>query len=187
MSSPLDPRSLRQTVGQFATGVSVLAAEVDGEIHGMTANSLTSLSLNPMLMLVCVDIRARMADLMQQTRGFSINILREDQEALSSYFSGGWKQPIAPSFKFVEWTGGPRLEGCLAAIGCRMQKLIEAGDHWIVIGEVVALRLGEEPHSPLIFYDGMYRKIDVRDGKPAADFDIGKADVRAFYDPRNEA
>lgn len=153
----------------------------------MTANSLASLSLNPMLMLICVDRRAKMAEFMQQAQGFSINVLREDQETLSTYFAGGWKQATPPSFKFVEWTGGPRLEGCLAAIGCRIQKLIEAGDHWIVIGEIVALHLGVEPHSPLIFHGGMYRKIDLRDSKPAADLDIGKADVRAFYDPWDDA
>ncbi len=183
VSSSLDTTTFRQTIAQFPTGVSIVAAEVAGEIHGMTANSLASLSLNPMLMLICVDRRAKMAEFMQQAQGFSINVLREDQETLSTYFAGGWKQATPPSFKFVEWTGGPLLEGCLAAIGCRIQKLIEAGDHWIVIGEIVALHLGVEPHSPLIFHGGMYRKIDLRDSKPAADLDIGKADVRVFYDP----
>ena len=187
VSMPLDSRTFRQIVGQFPTGVSVVAAEFNGEIHGMTVNSLTSLSLNPMMMLVCVDKRAKMSEFMQQAHGFSINVLREEQEALSTYFAGGWKQPAAPAFKFIEWTGGPRLEGCLAALGCRTQKLIEAGDHWIVLGEIIALHVGIGPRSPLIFHGGMYRRIDVRDSKPAPELDLGKTDVRVFYDPWDEA
>jgi len=187
VSMQIDSRTFRQVVGQFPTGVSVVATEINGEIHGMTANSLASLSLAPMLMLVSVDKRAKMAEFVQQAQGFSINILRDEQEALSTYFAGGWKQPNAPPFRFVEWTGGPRLEGSLASIGCRTQKLIEAGDHWIVLGEVVALHIGVEPHSPLIFHRSMYRKIDFRDGKPAPELDIGKTDIRVFYDPWDEA
>ncbi len=138
-------------------------------------------------MLIFVDRRAKMAAFIQQAQGFSINILREDQEAISTYFAGGWKQRKPPSFKFVEWTGGPRLQGFLAAIGFRVQRLIEAGDQWTAIGGSVAPHIGVEPHSPLIFCGGMYRKMYLRDGEPAVDLDIGKADVRAFYDPWDEA
>jgi len=187
VSKPLDSRTFRQILGQYPTGVSVVAAEVNGEIHGMTVNALTSLSLNPMMMLLCVDKRAKMADFIQQAQGFSINILRREQEALSTYFAGGWKQEKAPPFRFMEWTGGPRLEGCLAAVGCRTKQIIEGGDHWIVLGEVVALHIGIEPRSPLLFHGGMYRKIDFKDGIPAPELDLGKTDVRVFYDPWDEA
>ncbi len=186
VSMAIDTRAFRQVAGQFPTGVSVVATEVDGTIHGMTVNSLTSVSLNPMLMLFCLDKRAKMAEFMQQAEGFSINILREEQEALSSYFAGGWIQNNPPLFRFLEWAGGPRLDGCLAAMGCRLQKLFEAGDHWIITGEVVALHLGMEPHSPLIFHSGMYRKIDLRESKQAPELDIGKNDVRIILDPKDE-
>jgi flavin reductase (DIM6/NTAB) family NADH-FMN oxidoreductase RutF len=182
----IDTRTFRQVAGQFPTGVSVVATEVNGAIHGMTVNSLTTLSLNPMLMLFCLDRRANMAEFMQQARGFSINILREEQEDLSTYFAGGWKQSNPPPFRFVEWTGGPRLEGCVAAMGCRLQQFIEAGDHWIVTGEVIALHMGAEPHSPLIFHGGVYRKVDFRESRPANQLDLGKNDVKVFFDPWDE-
>ena len=182
----LDTRRFRQVAGQFPTGVSVVATEVHGAIHAMTVNSVASLSVNPMLMLFCVDRRAKMAELMKQAKGFSINILREDQESLSTYFAGGWKEKNAPLFRFVEWTGGPRLEGCLAALGCRLQALVEGGDHWIITGEVVALDIGVEPRAPLVFHNGAYRRIDLRETKSGSGLDLGKNDVRVFYDPWDE-
>ncbi len=187
MTVSLDPRTFRQIVGQFPTGVAVVATEVSGEIHGMTANAVASLSLDPMMMLFCVAKRAKMADLMQQAQVFSINFLREDQQALSTYFAGGWKEAKAPPFRFVAWDGGPRLEGCAAAIGCQLSKIFEGGDHWIVLGEVVALHVGIEPRYPLVFQSGMYRKLDHRESQPAPeDLDAGKTEVRVFYDPWDE-
>lgn len=184
---PIDTRTFRQIVGQFPTGVSVVATDVQGTVHGMTVNSLTSLSLDPMLMLFCVDRRTKMAELMRQAQGFSVNVLREEQEALSTYFAGGWKLDKAPPFRFVEWSGGPRLEGCLAAMGCRRDNIVEAGDHLIITGEIIALHMGVEPRSPLIFHSGMYRKVDLRESKPAPELDLGRHDARVFYDPWDEA
>jgi flavin reductase (DIM6/NTAB) family NADH-FMN oxidoreductase RutF len=186
VSLSINTRTFRNVAGQFATGVSVIATEVDGTIHAMTANSLTSVSLNPMLMLFCLDRRAKMAEFMQQAQGFSINILREEQEALSSYFAGSWTQKNPPQFRFLDWEGGPLLDGCLAAMGCRLQKLVEAGDHWIITGEVVALNLGEEPHSPLLFHNSMYRKVDLSKSKKAPKLNIGKNDVKIIQNPNCE-
>ena len=187
MNLPIDPRSFRQTIGQLPTGVAVVATEVDKEIHGMTVGSIASVSLNPTLMLFCVDKHSKMADLMKRAQGFSINILRDEHQALSTYFAGAWKQQTPPAFRFVEWTGGPRLEGCMAAVGCRLQQLVEGGDHWIVLGEVIALHLGVEPRYPLIFHGGSYRKLDRRESDPAPELELGKKDVQVFYDPWDEA
>lgn len=187
MSMAIDTRTFRQVVGQFPTGVSVVTTEIGGEIHGMTVNALTSLSLNPMLMLVCVDKRAKMAEFIEKAEGFTINILRSEQQALSTYFAGGWKEAKAPPFRFVEWKGGPRLEGCMAALGCRVQQITDGGDHLIVTGEVVGLHLGVEPRTPLVFHGGMYKKIDVHESHPAPDLAIGKTDMKEFYDPWDEA
>ncbi len=187
MGEPIDPKAFRQTVGQFATSVTVIAAEVDGEVHGMTANAFTSVSLSPMLVLFCVDKRAKMTDFLLRANGFSANFLRDDQQALSTYFAGGWKEPKEPPFRFVSWAGGPRLEGCAAAIGCRLHQKVEGGDHWIVIGEVVALHTGIEPRNPLIFHAGMYRKLDRKEKEPAPpDLDQGKTDMSVFLDPWKE-
>jgi flavin reductase (DIM6/NTAB) family NADH-FMN oxidoreductase RutF len=187
VDTALDTRAFRQIVGQFPTGVSVVATELNGEIHGMTVNSLTSLSLNPMLMLFCVDKKTKMAELIQQAKGFSINILREEQQALSTYFAGAWKKENTPPFRFVEWKGGPRLEGCAAAIGCRMHTLTEVGDHFIVVGESIALHLGIEPRFPLVFHSGLYRRLGRQEDRPAPELENGRMDVRVFFDPWDEA
>lgn len=183
MSDKIDPKVFRKHLGQLPTGVSVVATDVDGEIHGMTVGSLTSVSLNPLLMLFCVDKRAKMAEFLERAKGFSVNILREDQQALSTYFAGGWKESKPPPFRFVPWTGGPRLEGCAAAIGCRLYQTLEGGDHWIILGEVAALHMGIEPLNPLVFHGGMYRKLDRTQSQPAPDLDSSESPARVFYDP----
>jgi len=179
----LDPKTFRQTLGQFATGVTVIVTEAEGQTHGMTANAVSSLSLDPMLVLFCVVKKTRMAELMQKATGFSINILREDQQALSTYFAGGWKGSTPPPFRFVPDSGGPRLEGCLAALGCARHEILEGGDHWIVIGRVVSLHQGIEPRRPLLFYGGKYQQMDPAESKPAPDLSIVETPVQIFYDP----
>lgn len=180
----LDLRAYRNTVGQFATGVTVIATEVDGQAHGMTANSFTSLSLEPLLVLFCVDKRARMAELVQQARGFSVNVLREDQQALSTFFAGGWKTEPPPPFRFVTWEYSPRLEGCQAALDCALQQVVEGGDHWIVIGEVKHFHLGIEPRRPLLYFAGKYHHVDFRESAPAPDLaQSEEVPAQIFYEP----
>ena len=183
MNSGVDAREFRQVMGQFATGVTVIASQIGEEIHSMTANALASLSLDPLLVLVCVAQRTRMAEFLIQEAGFSINILREDQQALSSYFAGSWKETNPPPFRFVPWRGRPRLEGCLAAIGCECYKTLEGGDHWIVMGNVVDLYRGIEPHKPLLFFGGRYNLLSPSRGEPAPDLGWVEAPVQVFYDP----
>lgn len=179
----LDARSFRQTVGLFATGVTVVATESDGEVHGMTANAVSSLSLDPMLVLACVGKQARMASLLERANGFSINILRDDQQALSTFFAGGWKEATPPPFRFAPWEGGPRLEGCAAALGCALHQIAEGGDHWILIGRVVSLHQGVEPRRPLLFYGGRYGQLDTTESAPAPDLGWVETPVQVFYDP----
>lgn len=166
-SSELNPREFRQTVGQFATGVTVIAMEVEGEVRAMTANSFTSLSLDPPLVLFCVAKETRTGRVVHSIDGFAISILREEQQDLSSFFAGVWKQPTPPRFRFIEWTGGPRLEGCTAAIGCRVHAIHEGGDHWIVVGQALALYRADEPSRPLVFLRGRY--VPVKDAGSYAD------------------
>ena len=101
----IDARAFRQTVGQFATGVTVIATEVDGSIRAMTANSFTSLSLDPPLVLFCVGKTAHLSAHIRDATGFSVNILARSQQDLSTYFAGGWKQPSPPPFDFIAWDG----------------------------------------------------------------------------------
>src|ERR1700748_3547085 len=98
----LDPKQFREVAGLFATGVTIVVAEVHGQVHAMTANSVTSVSLEPLLMLFCPSRKARIAQDLAGLTHFSITILRQDQQALSTYFAGGWKASAPPPFRFVD-------------------------------------------------------------------------------------
>jgi 3-hydroxy-9,10-secoandrosta-1,3,5(10)-triene-9,17-dione monooxygenase reductase component len=152
----VDERTFRQTVGQFVTGVTVIAIEVEGTIRAMTANSFASLSLQPPLVLFCLGKDTRAGQLIRTAESFSINILGHDQRDLSSYFAGAWKDDTPPPFEFVTWTGGPRLEGCTAALGCDVHSVHEGGDHWIVVGRVIDTYQSPDKDSPLVFFGGRY-------------------------------
>ncbi len=184
MSNPLPlvtPAAFRKIMGLFATGVTVVAASEGDEIHGMTANAVTSVSLEPLLVLICVDIRARMNRFLESAGGFSINVLSEDQEALSRYFAGSWKSEGPPEFRFLPWTGGPRLIGCLAAVGCEIDRTIEAGDHRIVLGRVMALHEGDASSRPLLFFGGRYRRLEELEA-PVPPEEWSHEAVHIYYD-----
>lgn len=158
----IDARAYRQTVGQFVTGVTVIAADVEGSIRAMTANSFTSLSLDPPLVLFCVGKHTKMGQLIHAATGFSINILQQDQQHISTYFAGGWKEDTPPPFTFEPWEGGPKLEGSAAALGCSVETIYEGGDHWIVLGRVLALDRNDTA-APLLFCSGRYAALATPD------------------------
>lgn len=164
-----DARAFRDVAGLLVSGVVIVTTEAEGEVRAMTANAVTSLSLDPMLMLFCPSKQARLSRHLPQMRQFTLNFLREEQEQLSSYFAGGWRQSAPPPFRFVPSPAGPRLEGSLASIGCDLERVIDAGDHWIVTGRVVTMHRGVEPRRPLLFFAGQYRAVDFSAGSPAPD------------------
>jgi 4-hydroxyphenylacetate 3-monooxygenase len=138
----------------------VITTEADGEVRGMTANSFTSLSLDPPLVLFCVGKKTNMGETIVAADIFSVNILQRNQEPLSTYFAGAWKEPLPPPFSFVTWEGGARLEGSAAAIACAVDNIYEGGDHWIVIGRVLALHISAEEFEPLVFCRGRYTSLE---------------------------
>ena len=152
----VDARTFRRTVAQFVTGVTVIAIEVDGTIRAMTANSFTSLSLDPPLVLFCLGKQTRAGQLIRRMDGFSVNILRHDQQDLSAYFAGAWNESSPPPFSFVSWDGGPRLDGCTASLGCAVHAIHDGGDHWIVVGRVSAAYQHPDAPAPLVFFGGRY-------------------------------
>jgi flavin reductase (DIM6/NTAB) family NADH-FMN oxidoreductase RutF len=164
-----DHKHFREVAGLFATGVTIVVAEVAGQVHAMTANAVTSVSLDPLLMLFCPSRKARIAQDLPGLTRFSINILRRNQQALSTYFAGGWKDSAPPPFRFVDSPAGPRLDGALASIGCRTHSVTEAGDHFLVVGEVIDLHEGILPHQPLLFLAGRYRGVDLSESAVAPD------------------
>jgi len=145
----------------FATGVTAIAAGQEDYLHIMTANAVTSLSLDPLLLLFCVSKDARMSKHLRDYPTFSVNILRQDQADLSPYFAGFWKGEEPPHFDLTPWHGTARLEGCLASVCCEMTEMLEGGDHWIVVGRAIDVWIGENPVDPLIFYGGQYRELDL--------------------------
>ena len=149
-------------MGGFATGVTIITLDLEGEVHGMTANAFASVSLDPPLLLVCVDHSARTHAHLHAKKRFGVNILAEDQRVISEYYA----RPVRTHEHAEEEAGArfertakgtPILRGALAYLECRLQSAEEAGDHTIFIAEVedVVVRQGE----PLLFFRGRYRKI----------------------------
>ena len=156
----LDPLQLRAAFGQFPTGVTVITAcAADGRKVGLTANSFSSLSLDPPLVLFCLAKKAHLATVIHSATGFSVNFLTQDQQDLSTYFAGMWKEPTPPPFTFEAWEGGPKLAGVGAAMGCAMETIHEGGDHFIVVGRVLALYRHEPVPPPLVFHSGRYASL----------------------------
>jgi len=155
---PFDPTMLRKVMGLFATGVTIITTrDQSGNPYGLTANAVTSLSLSPPLLLICVDRKAETFPHFFDSKIFVLNILSQDQETLSRRFAttGGDK------FSGVPWRPGalgtPILEETLGYIECRIVETLEGGDHVIHIGQV------EDAESrdgrPLIFFRGKYRQL----------------------------
>jgi flavin reductase len=160
--SSLDPIVFRRVAGTFATGVTVITVERDpGIVHGMTANSFTSVSLDPLLVLVCVDHDARLFTLLKSQRRFGVSILRDDQQALSEYFaklehSSEEHGRLGILYRWTS-TGIPLLEGTLAELACNVVAEHSAGDHTIFLGEVESMESHEG--QPLLFHRGQYRRL----------------------------
>ena len=160
-------------MGAFATGVTVVTTvDADGSPRGFTANSFTSVSLDPPLILVCLAKRAASCPVFQGAESFAVNILSEDQKAVSTAFSS----PTADRFTTVDWsaraTGCPMLADVVAWLDCRMQNIVDAGDHYILIGRIVDYDYA--PASPLGFCRGAYVSFSLaQDAVRAAEQDDG--------------
>jgi len=155
---PVDKNELRRVMGHFATGVAIITTRSEnGKLHGLTANAVTSVSLVPPLVLVCVDKGAESYPCFEQSRVFTVNILANDQEELSRRFaiSGGDK------FRGVSYAlganGAPLIHGALGHLQCRVTAAYEGGDHTIYLGEVQEVEASEA--MPLLFFRGSYRRI----------------------------
>ncbi|MGH7781085.1 MAG: flavin reductase family protein [Candidatus Binataceae bacterium] len=155
---PIEKNELRRVMGHFATGVTVITSlRASGEMHGLTANAFSSVSLVPPLLLVCVDKKSDSYPCFEETRIFTVNILAADQETLSRKFavSGGNK------FEGVSYhigaNGAPILDGAVAYLECRLSACLDAGDHTVYLGEIEQAETHEA--KPLIFFRGGYREI----------------------------
>jgi flavin reductase (DIM6/NTAB) family NADH-FMN oxidoreductase RutF len=180
---PPDARRFRDTMGLFATGVAVVVARADQEVLAMTVNAVSSVSLDPMLVMFCPGKQTKLARHVAGLLGFTINVLRHDQQALSTFFAGGWTEPAPPPFRLVPSRCALRLEGSLASIDCEPEQVIEVGDHWLVIGRVLELHTGIHPHRPLLFLSGRYRNVDLSESTAAPDLtNVHDEPAHIFYE-----
>ena len=151
----------RRTLGMFATGVTVITTQVGDQVHGMTANAFMSVSLQPPLILISVDRRAKMNSLLYEGARYGVSVLAEGQTALSDLFAGRSREDASePRFEIVHET--PLVEGALAHLVARVVRSYWGGDHSLFLGQVEYVRYGEG--VPLLFHGGRYERV-VRDAR----------------------
>jgi flavin reductase (DIM6/NTAB) family NADH-FMN oxidoreductase RutF len=156
--SPPDPASFRAAMGTLPTGVTVVAAAGPDGPAGATANAVCSLSIEPMLMLACLDRGSRTLLAVQAANRFGISVLHAGQEELARAFAS--KAPVPDKWTGVAWSerdGVPAIDDALVFVGCELRDVIAGGDHVIVTGEVTALETSEG--DPLVFHSGDYRPL----------------------------
>jgi flavin reductase (DIM6/NTAB) family NADH-FMN oxidoreductase RutF len=146
-------------MGSFPTGISVLTVDREpGQVHGMTANSFTSVSLDPLLILVCIDQEARLLSYLKTQRRFGVSILKDTQQQISEHFAKPQQDPAEEARLGIrfQWTpsGIPLLEDALAHLACNVVAQYMAGDHTIFVAEVESLELNEG--EPLLYLRRTY-------------------------------
>lgn len=152
----LDPGAFRDALSRFASGVTVVTVGSDGGLHGMTASSFASVSLEPPRVLVCLDKSSRTRALLADT--FAINVLSADQEDISRAFAHAGDKPFDSHGHEIGSSGAPLLHGAIAWIECRTSSIVDGGDHDIIVGDVMGCTSGDG--DPLIYYARDYRSLD---------------------------
>ena len=154
----VSPEAMRKTLGRFCTGVSVVAARLEGGIHAMTANAFMSVSLEPPLILVSIDKRARMRCYLDRPGcAFGVSVLHSTQESVAWHFAG---RPVVDGEKAidVDESGFPFVTGAIAHVGCSLEQAHDAGDHTLFVGRVSHLWSGAG--EPLLFHSGKFELIE---------------------------
>ena len=151
----VEPERFRAVMGHFATGVAVVTVDAPGGPQGMTANAVASLSLDPVLVLVCFDNDARTLPEVERAGHFGVNVLAAGQEHLARRFASKDAAKFAEVAHSVH-DGIPVLDGALAWVGCELERFVPGGDHTIGIGAVQAAELGPAGTEPLIWFRGSY-------------------------------
>ena len=158
---PVTPEEFRKAIGRFATGVTIITTRHDEHLHGMTANAVTSVSLDPLLVLICVDKTADTHDILLKAGVFAVNILASDQQEISLKFARkeiDWTHGLEGVSHHFAATGAPIIDGSLAYLDCRTVSEHHGGDHTIFVGEVIeAEELSDG--EPLVFYAGQFGRL----------------------------
>lgn len=152
----IDAGGFKQAMSRWASGVTVVTAQYDGVRHGMTVSSFASVSLDPPLVMVCIGKAAPTHDTIRKGERFVVNVLAETQEEISIRFATKHEDRFEGVALRTGQLGVPIIEGCLAAIECRLHETLPGGDHTIFVGEVVRADVADG--SPLIYFQGGHRK-----------------------------
>jgi 3-hydroxy-9,10-secoandrosta-1,3,5(10)-triene-9,17-dione monooxygenase reductase component len=153
----IDTSEFRLAMGHFATGVTVVTSQFEGKPAGFTANAFTSVSLDPPLVLVCIDLRGLSLKAIESSRYFAVNIMGKDSIETVRCFArnGSEKYDTFCSVRYhIEETGSPILDEAITWVDCRVKASYPGGDHLIVLGEVVAV--ASLADDPLLYYRGNY-------------------------------
>jgi len=161
-ATSLTPADFRRVVGNFATGITVITVEREpGQVHGMTANSFSSVSLDPLLILICVDHNARLLSFLKEQGRFGISILKDSQRSVSEHFAKAQQDPESAELLGIRFrwtpTGIPLLDDALARLACNVLAEHPAGDHTLFLGEVESMDCTEG--EPLLYHCGQYRRL----------------------------
>jgi 3-hydroxy-9,10-secoandrosta-1,3,5(10)-triene-9,17-dione monooxygenase reductase component len=161
-SPGVSPAELREAMGHFATGVTVITSVgPDGAPVGTTANALTSLSLDPPLILACFDLASTTLEAIRGHGAFAVNVLGHRQGDLSANFA---RRGLAAAWDEVSHhrgpTGSPRIAGVIAVIECTVEHALPGGDHEIIVGRVRHVEVSGDAASPLLFWRGRYASVD---------------------------
>lgn len=154
----IDPRELRNVMGHFATGVTIITTtDKSGKAFGLTANAFTSLSLDPPLVLICVDKKVDCYACFEESKVFVVNFLSEDQEHLSKRFATKGIEKFEGVVHRFGKSGPPLLDGAMAHIECKLISGHDGGDHTIYVGEVLDATTSSD--RPLLFFKGKYYQL----------------------------
>lgn len=158
------PDLFRKVMGHFATGVSVITTIAVGRPSGITVNALSSVSLDPPLVMIALDRSRFITPIVHAARRYAVNVLGEDQQALSDCFAGAPVTPGRDDFCGAAWTPGtlglPLLDGAIATLECEVVQTFSVGDHDLFIGRVDAVANPEHHPMPLLYYRRRYLRID---------------------------
>jgi 3-hydroxy-9,10-secoandrosta-1,3,5(10)-triene-9,17-dione monooxygenase reductase component len=160
-AASVDPTRFREVIGNFATGVTIVTAHGPDGPAGLTTNAVTSLSLDPLLILVCFDNTSRTLPVVRETGRFAVNMLRAGNEELATLFAS--KRVQSEKFEAVTHNvahGVPVLDDALAWIVCDVHDLFPGGDHTIGVGAVTAAGVADDAGEPLVFFRGAWRALD---------------------------
>ena len=157
----VSPEDFKGALGSWAAGVTVVTTKHDNMVYGITVSSFSSLSVDPLLVLVCLADSNRLPAMIRDSKHFAISILAEGQDQISSWFSKSGREPVQhfEDFGTVEWhTGSPIITGSVAHLDCELFQAVPGGDHTIMIGKVAGAAF-DPTKKPLIYYRRGYRSL----------------------------